>query len=121
MGNAKMAMYMSLFMNGINIIGNAILLYGLHWGVEGAALPTLFSRMVADVVMFLLLFNQKLQIHLSRPFRIQFRFDMLRKILYIGVSNGLENSMFQLGKIMVLSMDPAAAPRQSRQMRFPIP
>lgn len=29
---------------------------------------------------------------------------MLKKILGIGIPNGLENSMFQLGKIMVLSM-----------------
>ena len=28
----------------------------------------------------------------------------MKKILYIGIPNGLENSMFQLGKIMVLSI-----------------
>lgn len=104
MGNAKIAMYMSLFMNGINIAGNAILLYGFHWGVEGAALPTLISRMAAGVVMIILLFNQKLQIHLSWPLSLQFQWNTLRKILHIGIPNGLENSMFQLGKILVLSM-----------------
>lgn len=104
MGNAKIAMYMSLLMNGINITGNAILLYGLHRGVEGAAIPTLFSRMVAAVVMIALLFDPKLTIHLPRPFSFRFQWDMLRKILHIGIPNGLENSMFQLGKIMVLSM-----------------
>ena len=104
MGNAKIAMYMSLIMNGLHIVGNAILLYGLHWGVEGAAIPTLFSRMLAGVAMIVLLFNPKLPIHLSRPFVFRFHIPTLKKILHIGVPNGLENSMFQLGKIMVLSM-----------------
>ena len=104
MGDSKTAMFMSLFMNGINITGNAILLYGLKWGVEGAAIPTLVSRMIAGVVMIALLFNQKKVLHLSRPIVVKFQWPVLKKILHIGVPNGLENSMFQLGKIMVLSL-----------------
>ena len=104
MGDSKTAMFMSLFMNGINITGNAILLYGLKWGVEGAAIPTLVSRMIAGVVMIALLFNQKKVLHLSRPIVVKFQWPVLKKILHIGVPNGLENSMFQLGKILVLSM-----------------
>ncbi|MCB6367661.1 MATE family efflux transporter, partial [Intestinibacillus massiliensis] len=30
MGNSKIAMEMSLLMNGINLIGNAVLIFGLH-------------------------------------------------------------------------------------------
>lgn len=36
-GDSRTPMKMSLIMNGINITGNAILLYGLHFGVEGAS------------------------------------------------------------------------------------
>ena len=104
MGDSKTAMFMSLFMNGMNIVGNAVLLYGLKWGVEGAAFPTLISRMIAGVVMIVLLFNQKKLLHLSRPVVMKFDWGVLKKILHIGVPNGLENSMFQLGKILVLSM-----------------
>lgn len=104
MGDSRTAMYMSLVMNGINIAGNAILIFGFHLGVAGAALPTLVSRMVAAVVILFMLMNQNKTIHFLLPFRFRFDIPLLKKILGIGIPNGLENSMFQLGKILVLSM-----------------
>lgn len=104
MGDSKTAMYMSLIMNSINLVGNAILIYGLHMGIAGAAIPTLISRIIAAVVIIFMLMNQKKQIHLLLPFSLKFDIPLLKKILGIGIPNGLENSMFQLGKILVLSM-----------------
>lgn len=104
MGDSKTAMYMSLIMNGINLIGNAILIYGFHLGVAGAAIPTLISRAVAAVVILYLLADQKKPLHFLLPFQFRFDLPLLKKILGIGIPNGLENSMFQLGKILVLSM-----------------
>lgn len=104
MGNSKVPMYMSLLMNGINMLGNALLIFGMGYGIEGAAIPTLFSRMVAAVGILLLLRNQNLRLHLSRPFKIRLDRYILRKIMHIGIPNGLENSLFQLGKILVLSL-----------------
>lgn len=104
MGNSKISMNTVLLMNSINLGGNALLIYGLGFGVEGVAIPTLVSRVVACVVILMLLRNEKYLIHFPRP--ISFHLDMMlvKKILYIGVPNGLENSMFQLGKILVLSV-----------------
>lgn len=104
MGNSRVSMYTSLLMNGINITGNAIMIYGLHMGVAGAAIPTLVSRIVAAVVMIVLLLNPKQLVHLKRPFSLKFDATLIKRILYIGVPNGLENSMFQLGKILLLSL-----------------
>ena len=104
MGDSKTAMYMSLVMNGINLVGNAILIFGFHMGVAGAAIPTLLSRMVAAAVILRLLLNQNKTVHISLPFSFHFDIALLKKILGIGIPNGLENSMFQLGKIMVLSI-----------------
>lgn len=104
MGDSKTAMYMSLIMNAINLIGNAILIYGLDMGIAGAAIPTLISRMVAAVVILYILTDQKKTLHLILPFSFRFDLPLLKKILGIGIPNGLENSMFQLGKILVLSM-----------------
>ena len=91
-------------MNVINIGGNAILIYGFHRGTEGVAIPTLVSRMVAAVIIVVLLCNQDLTLHIERTFRYRINWSMVKKILSIGVPNGLENSMFQLGKILVLSL-----------------
>lgn len=104
MGNSKISMQMSMVMNGINLGGNAILIYGLHRGVEGVAIPTLVSRIVACIGIMVLLCDQKRLLHITKPFSIRPDARMLKKILYIGVPNGLENSMFQLGKILVLSV-----------------
>lgn len=103
-GNSKVSMMTSLLMNSINIIGNAILIYGFHCGVEGVAIPTLVSRIVAAVVIIGLLRNQKLTVHISKPFCYRFHPGMVKRILQIGVPNGVENSMFQLGKLVLLSL-----------------
>lgn len=104
MGNSKVSMQVSIIMNLINIGGNALLIYGFHRGTEGVAIPTLISRVVAAVIITVLLTDQKRQLHISRSFHYRPDWRMIRRILSIGVPNGLENSMFQLGKIMVLSL-----------------
>ena len=104
MGNSKISMYTSFCMNGINIIGNAVLLYVFHAGVEGVAIPTLVSRIVAAVIVLILIRNPKYDIHIGTEFSFKPDFTLIRKILQIGVPNGLENSMFQIGKVLVLSL-----------------
>lgn len=104
MGNSQVSMRVSLLMNAINVTGNAILVYGLRIGTAGVAIPTLISRMVAAIVITVLLCNQTRILHIERTLKIRFDGRMIRKILAIGVPNGLENSMFQLGKILVLSL-----------------
>ena len=103
-GNSAISMKISILMNGINVAGNAILVLGLHCGVEGVAIPTLVYRTVDAVMMVCLLFNQKLTIHLSKNMQIRFDWGMIRRILRIGIPNGVENSMFQLGKLVLLSL-----------------
>lgn len=104
MGDSKTPMKTSLLMNLVNIVGNAILIYGLKIGIAGAAIPTLISRIFAAVYILLLLRKQNQQIHLAQKPVLHFEMHTVRKILHIGVPNGLENSMFQVGKILVLSL-----------------
>ncbi|HIZ55951.1 MAG TPA: MATE family efflux transporter [Firmicutes bacterium] len=104
MGNSKISMQVSIIMNIINIGGNALLIYVFHMGTAGVAIPTLVSRIVAAVLMVILLCNQELVLHMEKTFRYKPDWALVRRILYIGVPNGMENSMFQLGKIIVLSL-----------------
>jgi Na+-driven multidrug efflux pump len=101
MGNSKLSMIISAIMNLINIAGNAILIFGFGRGVAGSAIATLVSRIFAAVTMFILLKNKKHPIHIGslRGFRPDSQ--MINRILRIGVPNGLENSVFQVGKILV--------------------
>ncbi|MDF2678071.1 MAG: efflux family protein [Bacillota bacterium] len=104
MGNSKITMVISLIMNLINIIGNALFVYVFHQGVLGVAISALVSRMISSLIIITLLRNKGLIIHLSKPFSYKFDGIMVKKILHIGVPNGIENSMFQLGKILLLSI-----------------
>ncbi len=103
-GNSAISMKVSILMNGINVAGNAILVLGLHCGVEGVAIPTLVSRIVAAILMIYLLFDQSLTIHMSKNMRLRFDWSIIKRILQIGIPNGVENSMFQLGKLVLLSL-----------------
>ncbi len=100
-GNSKVSMQVSLTANICNIAGNALLIYGFHMGVAGAGLSTLFSRILSAVIMMILLRKQS---HFPIDFRFKIDKTMLRRILYIGIPNGLENSIFQLGKLLLSSL-----------------
>lgn len=104
MGNSGVSMKVSIIMNIINVAGNAVLIYGVHCQAEGVAIPTLVSRIVAAFIIIALLRNEKEEIHIERTWKYKINWGEVRKILRIGVPNGLENSMFQLGKILVLSL-----------------
>lgn len=104
MGDSRTPMLMSLMMNGLNLMGNALFLYGLGWGVEGAALPTTASRMFAGIWMLFLLRNPQRILHARTLLGIRVKWPVLKKILHIGIPYGMENSMFQLGKILVMSL-----------------
>lgn len=104
MGDSKISMKTSIVMNAINIAGNAVLLYIFELGVFGAALATLVSRIVAAVVVTKLLVDQKRQIHLHPKLKLGFYPEMIRRILRIGIPNGLESSIFQIGKLMVAGL-----------------
>ncbi|MGN0978742.1 MAG: MATE family efflux transporter [Candidatus Avoscillospira sp.] len=104
MGDSKTSMRISLYMNLINVLGNALLIFGFHWRVAGVAVPTLASRVFAAAAVLLLLRNEKLPIRLSRRFRLFYDAKAIRNIVRTGVPNGIEGSLFQLGKILLLSV-----------------
>lgn len=104
MADSRTPMLISLLMNGINISGNAFFIYVCHWEIEGVAVPTLVSRMVAAVVVLGLLFRPKYTLRFSRPFSFRLERRTVGRILGIGIPNGVENAMFQFGKIMVVSL-----------------
>jgi putative MATE family efflux protein len=104
MGNSRVPMLTALLVNVLNIGGNALLIFGFNMGVAGAALSTLVSRGLAAVILITLLIRGRYRlspISLLGLFRIRINFSIIKSILYVGIPNGVENSMFQVGKIMV--------------------
>lgn len=103
MGNSGITLKVSVLMNIINIAGNAICIYGLQMGVAGVAIPSLVSRAVAGIVLYALLKNPSNMIHLTKE-KFRFDWDVIKRILYIGVPSGIENGIFQLGRVLVVSI-----------------
>ncbi len=103
MGNSGITLKVSVLMNLINVAGNAICVFGLKMGAAGVAIPSLVSRAVAAVVLYLLLRNPENLISVSRE-RFRPDFNIIRKILFIGIPSGIENGIFQLGRVLVVSI-----------------
>ena len=103
-GNSKISMQVSLLMNVINVVGNAICIYGLHMGVAGVAVPTLISRMTAAVVILGLAGGKRQELYLERDGLTRVDGKTMKSILRIGVPSACENAFFQLGRLVVVSM-----------------
>ena len=103
MANAQITLKISLLMNVINVVGNAIGVYVLKLGVAGVAIPSLVSRGVAGVVLFTFLHNPDNLVFLTRG---KFKVDatIVKRILFIGIPSGIENGIFQLGRVLVVSI-----------------
>ncbi len=122
-GNSKVSMFTSILINILNIGGNAIMLYGLKSGVEGVAIPTFIARTAAALILFVLLYRRKIihfpfrntekhqasfnalnQISIRGIEKFRIEGNLISKILHIGIPTGLENSIFQVGKILVVTL-----------------
>lgn len=114
-GNSRVSMYTSLVMNLINVTGNALLIFGFGMGVTGAAIATLVGRAAAAAVIVGLLGRRRQsapgdgECAEENPLRLTWsdmrpRGAVIRKILQIGIPSGVENGMFQVGKLLVSSL-----------------
>lgn len=101
--NSRSPMIISVISNFMNIGGNAILIFGLDMGVEGAAISTLISRIFCAVVVIWQLRSDREPICVRNYFAIRPDWSIIKKVLLIGIPSGIENSMFQFGKLAIQS------------------
>lgn len=103
--NTKGPMIISMISNVMNIAGNAVMIWVFHMRVAGAALSTLISRIFCAVVVIIQLRKERegQEIVVRDYFKIRPDWSMIRRILGLGIPSGIENSMFQLGKLAIQS------------------
>lgn len=101
--NTKGPMTISMISNIMNIVGNAIMIWGFHMGVAGAAIATLISRIFCALVVLIQLRRDRQPIVVRDYLKIRPDWPMIGRILGIGIPSGVENSMFQLGKLAIQS------------------
>ena len=104
MGNAKATLTTSALMNLINICGNALLIYVFDLGVAGAGIATLACRIVGALMTQHALRDPHSLIPCPVLHRFEWHGGLVKKILAVGLPNGFENSLFQLGKLVLVRM-----------------
>lgn len=104
MGKSRVSMIVSAGMNVLNAAGNAVFIFGFHMGVAGAAYASLIARAIAAAVMFILLLPQKQLVFLRMKDIFTFDGRLVRKIVFIAAPSGVENGIFQLGRVLVVSI-----------------
>ena len=102
MGNSKISMQISVLMNIINIVGNAVCIFGLKMGVEGVAWPSVASRLVAAALILRRCYQKGNALTVPKAVRVDL--GLARRILGIGIPSAFENSLFEAGRILVVSM-----------------
>ena len=101
---SSLALWLSGSINILNVFGNAILIYGFKLGVAGAAISTTLARVAWGVAGLFILHNKELMVYFEGLLKFRPDRDILKRILTIGGANGLENGLFQAGKLLVASL-----------------
>jgi putative MATE family efflux protein len=104
MGKSRIPMSVSIIMNLINLVGNAIAIFVLHAGVAGVGFAALIARIAAAVIMIYLSHNRKNEvfIHFSEIFT--WNGKMIKRIQTIAIPNGIESGLLQLGRVLLISI-----------------
>lgn len=102
-GNSRLPMIVSVICNFINIGGNAVLIFAFDMGVFGAALSTLISRVIMAVVMIWFQRKDKQIIVIWDYAKIRPDMALISVILAVGIPSGIENGVFQFGKLAIQS------------------
>lgn len=105
-GQTRDVMYVTLGVNLIHVAGNSLLIFGNlgfpEWGVTGAAVSTVISRLLGLIVLFVILYRRI-------PFPIRFKdyltFDkwIVKQILSIGLPSAGEHLSWQSQYLMIVS------------------
>ena len=101
--NTRLPMNVAIVSNILNVAGNAVLIWGFGLGVYGAAIATLSSRLFSAIVLMGLLRRKNQDIFVRMYHKIRPDFPKIHRILAMGIPNGIENSMFQFGKLAIQS------------------
>ncbi len=101
--NSRLPMAIAFGSNILNIIGNVFFIFTLNLGVAGAALSTLLSRIISAAIILVLLKQPKQDLYIHSYLQIHPEFTTIKRILKIGIPTGIENGMFQFGKLVIQS------------------
>lgn len=98
-GLMKQGMYISVLVNVLNIIGNALLLPSM--GIVGIAISSVFSRFIGVILVYWL-FVKRIDGQLHLKYLRPFPKDTFKQLLRIGLPAGGESVMYNISQMMIL-------------------
>ncbi len=105
-GRPKRAVVVSLLMNVLNVILNAIVLYGnineKYVGTRGIAIANVTSRSMALVLGVVFLATAGLKLNIRKKKLRSFR--CIRRILHIGIPGGVSSLSYSLSQVVSTSI-----------------
>ncbi len=104
MTKSNVSLVLATAVNIVNVIGNAVLIYVFDMGAAGAAIATCFARAVGAVISLAILHIKSNPIYFEKLLHIEIRFDILKKMLKVGIPNAIEGASFHIGKVMISSL-----------------
>lgn len=104
MGNSRIPMTISIFMNMSNLALSAVSIFVFNAGVIGIALAALIARAAAAAILIVLSLNKKNEVFIRFSEVFSWESSMIKRILKIAVPNGFENGIVQLGRVLLVSI-----------------
>ena len=107
-GETKIPMRNNVIANSLNVLGNAVLIYGLFGfpvlGVTGAAISTALSNVIAMSLNLRYVLSKKSVLYLDFKEKFEFRFEMMKDLIRIGLPTALEQLALRVGIISFLNI-----------------
>ena len=107
-GETKIPMRNNLIANSLNVLGNTVLIYGLFGfpvlGVTGAAISTALSNVIAMSLNLRYVLSKKSVLYLDLKEKFEFRFEMMKDLIRIGLPTALEQLALRVGIISFLNI-----------------
>ncbi len=104
MGKTKITLYVAIFMNLFNVIGNYVFIVLMGWNAAGVGASTLIVRIFGGLLLLVLALNKSNQVHLTNPIKWRFDLSIIKKMMNISIPASIDGVIFQLGKILLQSL-----------------
>ncbi|HSR03597.1 MAG TPA: MATE family efflux transporter [Proteiniclasticum sp.] len=103
-GETKAPMRINIRVNSMNVVGNAVLIYGLLFfpalGVTGAAVSTAFSHLIASVLMIRYITRKESPLKVDFKKKFKYNKSVIQNLIRVGIPASLESLALRIGVLM---------------------
>lgn len=101
-GDSKHPLYYLIIASIINVVLDLLFVAVYNFGIAGAAVATIISQFISTVLAFIKLtrIDTSYKIHINR---IKIDFNMLKRLVKMGIPTGVQNSVISLANVIVQS------------------